>query len=97
MWDGRVGRRDTDNILFGSFDTFANRFRHLASLAHAHPDMTFAIANHHHRAETETPATFDHFGDAIDLNDALFQLKIIRVDAFLCHNSSEIGVMSYEL
>jgi hypothetical protein len=42
-------------------------------------------------------AAFDHLGDAVDLNDALFQLKVIRVDAFLCHNSSELPVASCQL
>src|SRR5215212_7347330 len=97
MRDGRVGRRDTNNVSLSRLDTFANSFRHFAGLAHAHTDMALAIAHNYHCAETKASATLDHLGDAVDLNDALFQLKIVRVNAFLCHNSSEIGVMSYEL
>src|SRR4026208_725041 len=97
MRDGRVGHWDADDILLGCLDAFANGFWHLASLTHAHTDMALAIADHYYGAETKASAAFDHFGDAVDLNDALLQLKVIRVDSFLCHDSSELSVASCQL
>jgi len=51
--------------------------------------MALAIAHDDHGAEAEAPPALDNFRDAVDLNDAFFELKVVCVDAFLCHNSSE--------
>src|SRR3954465_14746748 len=82
MRDGRIRHRDADNILFGCLDAFANSLWHLASLAHAHTNMALAITYNYHSAEAKASTTFDHLGDAVDLNDALLQFKVIQVMRF---------------
>ena len=55
-------------ILFGRLNPFADRLRYLGSLAHSDPDMPLAIADDDERAEVETPAALDHFGDAVNIS-----------------------------
>jgi len=42
--------------------------------------MSLAIADDDERAEVETPAALDHFGDAVDLYNPLLKLKVVRVE-----------------
>jgi hypothetical protein len=41
--------------------------------------MSITIAHHNNRAEAKATTTFDHFGDSIDLDDALLKFEIIWI------------------
>jgi hypothetical protein len=86
--DRSVIQRNANDILFRCLNTFTNGLGHFTSLTHANPNMAFAVAHYNDRAEAKAPATFNDLGDAVNLNDALFKLKAVCINAFLCHMSS---------
>src|SRR5439155_1098520 len=53
----------------------------LAALAAAGPHHAVAIANDHHRAEAEAAAALDDLGNAVDLDDLLFQVELGWIDS----------------
>src|SRR5690606_38917381 len=68
----------------------ADRLRHLAGLADPGADDAVAVADDHHRAEAEAPAALDDLGDAVDLDDLLFQVELGRIDP--CHAFSSLSL-----
>ena len=48
--------------------------------------MARAVTDDDDRAEAEPPAALDDLGDSIDLDDALLERKLVRVDP--CHGGS---------
>ena len=53
-------------------------------------DVARAVTDDDDRAEAEAPAALDDLGDAVDLDDALFERQLVGVDA--CHGGSFLEV-----
>ena len=53
---------------------FADGLRHLIGLAQAIANTPLAIADHHDRAEAETPTALNYLGNPIDVNDLFNQI-----------------------
>jgi hypothetical protein len=81
MRDARSVQRDADHILFGLLDPFADRFGHFTGLAQTGTDEAIAVANHHHRAETETTAALDDLRNSVNSDDTLFELGVHSFDS----------------
>src|SRR5690606_24833926 len=67
--------------------SLADAVRHAAGLADANADTPLTIADHNHGAEGEAATALDHFGDALDVDDALIQFftliaKLARLALF---------------
>ncbi len=73
-----------DQTTFGLFSSFANRFGYFACFPAADADMTCAVANDNERGEAEVAATFDDFGNPVNVDypfdkfRTLFALKFRR-------------------
>jgi hypothetical protein len=74
MRNGRLGQRQAVHITASAFGCLTDRIRDAARLAHANADLSSVITYNDHRAEGEASATFDHLGDAGDVNYALIKL-----------------------
>src|SRR5206468_4238329 len=68
-------------VLLGVLDALADRLGDLASLAQAGADHAVAVADHDHRAEAEAAAALHDLGDAVDLDDLLFQVELGWIDS----------------
>src|SRR6266487_5215420 len=86
--DRRPGERYMNDVTLRGLDPFADRLRHLAGFPHPDADVAFAVADDDHRAEAEASSALNHLRDSVDLDDALFEFKLIRVDSSACHNTS---------
>ena len=75
--DRRAHHRHLDEVLLGVLDALADRFRNLAGLAQPDADVAGAVADDDDRAEAEAPAALDDLGDAVDLDDALFERELV--------------------
>ena len=84
--DRRPDHRDLDEVLLGVLDALADRLGDLAGLAEPDADVARAVADDDDRAEAEPPAALDDLGDAVDLDDALLERELVRVDP--CHGGS---------
>ncbi len=73
--------RDLDDVLLRVLDTLADGLGHVAGLADADADVAVAVAHDDDRREREAPAALVHLGDAVDLDDALLERKLVRIDA----------------
>ncbi len=58
------------------FRRLADRFGHLARLAVAIADAAFLVADDDERGEAEPAAAFHHFGDAIDMDQAIHEFAV---------------------
>src|SRR5262249_40290288 len=73
-----------DEMLLGVLDALADRLGNLACLAEPAADVARTITDHDDRAEAEAPAALDDLCDAVDLDDALLQRQLVRVNS--CHD-----------
>jgi hypothetical protein len=78
--DGGADHRDLDEVLLRVLDALADRLGHLAGLAQADADMARAVTDDDDRAEAEAAAALDDLGHAVDLDDALLERELVRVD-----------------
>jgi hypothetical protein len=74
----RTSKIELDQILFCLLDALLDRHRHFTSFAHAESRVTMMIADNHERRKAQVLAAFDHFGDAIDGDDVVLQIR--RID-----------------
>ena len=79
--DRRPDHRDADDVLLRVLDALPDRLRDVAGLAQAHADMAVAVAHDDDRREREAAAALVDLGDAVDLDDALLERELVRVDA----------------
>src|SRR5215510_7948271 len=96
-----LAQRHPDQVAFGGVGRLADRLRHLACLAVTEADATLLVADHHERGKAKAPATLDHLGHAIDVDElvrelALFPLAFalsFAMSWFTCHGfrSSFLG------
>ncbi len=67
-----------DQILFCLLDTLLDGHGHFARLAHAESRMAVAVADDYQRGETQILAALDDFGDAVDGDHVVLQLRGIH-------------------
>src|SRR5205823_937305 len=79
--NGGANQRDSDEVLLGVLDALADRLRDLAALAQAGPDHAVAVTHHDYRAEAEAAPAPGDLGDAVDLDDLLFQVELGWIDS----------------
>ena len=72
--------RHLDQVLLRVLDALADRLGNLARLAQPNADVAGAVADDDDRAEREAAAALDDFGDAVDLDDTLFERQSGGVD-----------------
>ena len=72
--------RDLDQVLLGVLDALADRLGHLARLTQAGTNVPGTVTDDDDRAEAEAPAALDDLRHTIDLDDALFERQLVRVD-----------------
>src|SRR3954462_4536062 len=75
--DRRAVLRHGEEILLRVLDRLRDRKRHLARLAVADTDPVDFVADHDESGEREPPAALDDLRDAVDLDDALFELPAL--------------------
>src|SRR5512141_1183141 len=78
------------HILASAFRGFAHGIRYSIRLANAHRDRSSFIADHNRHTELKAASTLNHFGNAGNLDHALFKLvlpfKILLLSIFeFCH------------
>src|SRR5262249_33959867 len=83
--DRRADGGHADEMLLRVLDTLADGLGDLRGLAEAHTDGPAAVADDADRAEAEAAAALDDFGHAVDLDDALLERELVRID--LCQRS----------
>src|SRR5690606_6528659 len=84
--DGAARHRDVDHLAPGDLERLLDRGRDLTGLAVADADAAVAVTHHDQRGEAEPAATLDDLGDAVDLDDALVVLVLLRARSLLaCH------------
>jgi hypothetical protein len=71
-----LSQRNADQIAFRRISRFLDGVWHLTGLAMAKTDASLLIANDYKSGEPKTPATFNHLGDAIDMNEFVYELAI---------------------
>src|SRR5690606_23515122 len=69
-------QRHEDHVALGALGRLANRLRHLTRLAVTEADAALLVADDDERSETETAATLDHLGDAIDVNELVDEFAV---------------------
>src|SRR4051794_1563969 len=79
--DRGADHRDLDDVLLRVLDALPDGLRDVTGLAEAHPDVAVAVAHDDDRREREPAATLVDLGDAVDLDDALLERELVRVDA----------------
>jgi len=79
--DRRPDHRDLDDVLLRVLDTLADGLGDIAGLAQADADMAVAVAHDDDRREREAAAALVDLGDAVDLDDALLERELVRVDS----------------
>ena len=68
-----LGQRNLEHVLLGVLDALADSDGHLGRLAHADTDVAVAIADDDERGQAEATAALDDLGNAVDVNNALFE------------------------
>ena len=68
-----LGQRNLEHVLLGVLDALADGDGHLGGLAHADTDVAVAIADDDERGQAEATAALDDLGNAVDVNNALFE------------------------
>src|SRR5690606_12340439 len=81
----RGGERNPDQVLLRLLPALADGLRHLVRLAQADADVPVAVAYDDQRREAEAPATLHHLGDAVDADDPLGEVELVRIDRLLRH------------
>ena len=71
MRDGGANHWDTEEILFSFFYTLGNGCWYFFGFTVAYAHHAFAIAYNDKRGKGEAASTLDHFGNAVDLYNAL--------------------------
>ncbi len=99
-----IAQRHADQSALGGFRRLADGLRNFPRLAVTEADAALLVANDDQRCETEAPATLDHLGDAIDVDELVDKLAVAIVTIptaplallwFSCHlvfRSSDIVV-----
>ena len=74
MRDGALlGQRNLEHVLLRVLDALADGDGHLSGLAHANTHVAVVIANDDERGQTKATTTLDDLGNAVDVDDALFE------------------------
>ena len=74
--DRRARERDVEHVLAGLLDPLLDREAGLLRLAVAEADPAVAVTDHHERGERETAPTLHDLRDTVDLDRALFVLRL---------------------
>ena len=69
-----------DQTFLGLLDGFFDGHGHFASLAHAESRVAMMVADDHERGETQVFAALDDFGDAVDGDHVILQVRRIYVE-----------------
>src|SRR5690606_34711620 len=84
--DGVVDNRYVDEMLFGVGNSLLDRRLDIIGLAQPHANAALAVANHHQGAEAHALTAFDGPGDAVNVDNALFELFLFAgFSWFTCH------------
>src|SRR5262245_3447443 len=79
MWNGLALERHAYQMFLGTLDGLRNGGRNLGGFPFSDTDPSLAIAHHHKRAEIESLATLDDFGDSVDKDDLVLQAQFLRI------------------
>ncbi len=71
---------ELDQIFLGLLDALLDGHGHFARLAHAETSVAVAIANDNQRRKAEILAALDDFGDAVDGDDVILQVRKIHLE-----------------
>src|SRR5450756_1083282 len=78
--DGGPHGRDSDEVLLRVLDALADGLGHLAGLAEPGADVAVAVTDDDDRGEAEASPALDDLGDAVDLDDTLFERELGGID-----------------
>src|SRR3954447_13011145 len=76
--DGAGDPRHVVEVLLGLLDALGDRRGHLLGLAVADADLAVAVAHDHQGGEAEAPTALDDLGHAVDRDDPLDELALLR-------------------
>ena len=68
------------HVLLGLLDRLADGHGNFARLAHAEAGVAALVAHDDERRKAEVLAALDDLGDAVDRNDLIFQVGLIRLN-----------------
>src|SRR5579883_2829123 len=69
-------QRHADEAALGRVRGLADRLRNFARFAMAEADPALLVADHDQGGEAEAPAALHHFGDAIDMDEAVDEFAV---------------------
>ncbi|BDZ41186.1 hypothetical protein GCM10025865_04850 [Paraoerskovia sediminicola] len=78
MRDGALDAGDAEEVLLGLLDALRDRGGHLLGLAVADADLTVTVADDDESGEAEATTTLDDLRHAVDRDDALDELVLVR-------------------
>src|SRR5450432_604079 len=76
--DRVLDARHLEEALLGFLDTLGDGGRNFLGLAVTDADAAVTVADDNQRGEAEAPTTLDDLGDAVDRDDALDVLRLLR-------------------
>src|SRR4051794_31727616 len=79
MQRASLAQRNPYQIALGVIGRLADGLGHLAGLASAMANATFAVTDDHQGSKAETSATFDHLGDAVDADQLFDEFALVPV------------------
>src|ERR1700728_4833471 len=77
MQSTAILQRDLDQSALSGLGGLADGFRHFAGFAMAETDAAGTVTNDHQRSKTKATTALYHFGDAIDVNQLVDQIRIL--------------------
>src|SRR2546427_9165271 len=82
-----------NETLLGRFNRLLNSDRNFASFAGTKTDVAGLVANHYQSSERQILAALDHFGNAVNGNNLIFQIQSLRRNTMsgLSHCSTSIA------
>src|SRR2546422_6798388 len=82
-----------NETLLGRFNRLLNSDRNFASFAGTKSDVAGLVANHYQSSERQILAALDHFGNAVNGNNLIFQIQSLRRNTMfgLSHCSTSIA------
>src|SRR5690606_15085121 len=88
--DSIAGKAHFDEVLLGIIVRLLDGIRHIGPLGDADPDLALAVTDNKRGAEAETPPALDDAGNAGEVEELLFELRLLATDHFsalLCHRN----------
>ncbi len=92
MGDGTAVDGNLDKVLLGSLDALGNSCLDFVGLAETPSYDAVLVADNDDCCESEGATALGHFGDTVDGDEALLELKVagrLNLIILQCHNSLE--------